>query len=126
MFRSLDRYRLVAALLALALVFPGAGFAGAIKSQSPKSATPKTPAKKRTAKKRPSWFVPTFADSTKDDIAEFDDPVVRQVAVEALGRHNGSVVAVDPNSGRILSVVNQRLAFSAGFQPCSTIKPVVG
>ena len=26
---------------------------------------------------RPRNFVPTFADSTKDDIAEFDDPVVR-------------------------------------------------
>lgn len=103
------------------------GFAGEAKSQASKPATAKAPAKKRTAiKKRPSWFVPTFADSTKDDIAEFDDPVVRQVAVEALGRYNGSVVAVDPNSGRILSIVNQRLAFSAGFQPCSTIKPVVG
>ena len=81
---------------------------------------------KRTARKRPAWYVPTFADSTKDDIAEFDDPVVREVAVEALGRYNGAVVVVDPNSGRILAVVNQPLAFSAGFQPCSTIKPVVG
>jgi cell division protein FtsI/penicillin-binding protein 2 len=71
------------------------------------------------------YTVPTYADSTKDDIAEFDDSLVRQVAVEALGRYNGSVVAVEPNTGRILSIVNQRLAFSAGFQPCSTIKPVI-
>jgi cell division protein FtsI/penicillin-binding protein 2 len=35
------------------------------------------------------------------------------------------VVAIDPNSGRILSIVNQKLAFSAGFKPCSTIKPVI-
>jgi cell division protein FtsI/penicillin-binding protein 2 len=35
------------------------------------------------------------------------------------------VVAIDPNSGRILSIVNQKLAFSAGFMPCSTIKPVI-
>jgi len=34
-------------------------------------------------------------------------------------------VAVDPASGRILTVVNQELAFSAGFIPCSTIKPVI-
>jgi cell division protein FtsI/penicillin-binding protein 2 len=51
---------------------------------------------------------------------------VRQAAVEALGRFNGSVVVADPNNGRILSIVNQPLAFSAGYQPCSTIKPYIG
>jgi cell division protein FtsI/penicillin-binding protein 2 len=35
------------------------------------------------------------------------------------------VVAIDPNSGRILTVVNQNLAFASGFIPCSTIKPVI-
>ena len=64
-------------------------------------------------------------DPAKDDVAEFDDPIVRQAAVEALGRYNGSVVAIDPSSGRILSIVNQKLAFSSGFIPCSTIKPVI-
>ena len=71
------------------------------------------------------YGVPTFADSTNGDIAEFDDPIVRQAAVEALGHYNGSVVAIDPNSGRVLSVVNQKLAFSDGFIPCSTIKPAI-
>jgi hypothetical protein len=33
---------------------------------------------------------------------------------------------VDPNSGRILSMVNQKLALGSGFTPCSTFKPVVG
>jgi LysM repeat protein len=69
--------------------------------------------------------VPTFADSTAGDVATYDDPVVREAAVTGLGRYNGSVVAIDPNSGRILSIVNQKLAFSAGFIPCSTIKPVI-
>ena len=69
--------------------------------------------------------VPTFADSSKDDVTTYDDPVVREAAVEALGRYNGSVVAIDPSTGRLLSVVNQKLAFSAGFIPCSTIKPVI-
>src|ERR1700732_3365700 len=69
--------------------------------------------------------VPTFADSTLGDVATFDDPVVRQAAIAGLGRYNGSVVAIDPNSGRILSIVNQKLAFSSGFIPCSTIKPVI-
>jgi len=69
--------------------------------------------------------VPTFADSSKDDVTTNDDPVVREAAVDALGRYNGSVVAIDPSTGRLLSVVNQKLAFSAGFIPCSTIKPVI-
>ncbi|HUK30747.1 MAG TPA: hypothetical protein VLV89_06505, partial [Candidatus Acidoferrum sp.] len=79
---------------------------------------------KSTAHKTVSG-VPTFADSTKDDNTQFDDPVVREAAVRALGRYNGSVVAIDPSTGRILSVVNQKLAFSTGFIPCSTIKPTI-
>jgi penicillin-binding protein 2 len=75
--------------------------------------------------RRSRWTVPTHADPTAGDQALFDDPLVRQAAVEALGNRNGSVVAVDPNTGRILSIVNQELAFSSGFEPCSTFKPVV-
>jgi penicillin-binding protein 2 len=72
------------------------------------------------------WRAPLiFVDPTRDDVGGYDDPVVRQIAVEALGHANGSVVAIDPTTGRILSIVNQRMAFSSGFEPCSTIKPVV-
>lgn len=78
---------------------------------------------KRTSSSR--YGVPTFTDSEKGDITAYDDPVVRKAAVDALGRYNGSVVAIDPSNGRILSIVNQNLAFSAGFIPCSTIKPVI-
>jgi len=69
--------------------------------------------------------VPTFADSSSADVTAFDDPVVREAAVEALGRYNGAVVAVDPNSGRILTIVNQKIAFGDGYIPCSTIKPAI-
>ena len=69
--------------------------------------------------------VPTFADSTKTDDSSYDDPLVRAAAVSALGRYNGAVVAVDPNNGKILTVVNQKLAFSDGYIPCSTIKPTI-
>lgn len=69
--------------------------------------------------------VPTFADSSKTDDATYDDPVVRAAAVSALGRYNGAVVAVDPNTGRILTVVNQKIAFGDGYIPCSTIKPTI-
>ena len=69
--------------------------------------------------------VPTYADSVRDDDPTFDDPIVRQAVVDGLGRYNGSVVAVDPNTGRILTIVNQKIAFSDGYIPCSTIKPTI-
>ena len=68
------------------------------------------------------WTEPTYADSTMGDNADGEDLEVRRSAVEALGAYNGSVVVADPNSGRILTIVNQRLALGSGFQPCSTIK----
>ena len=51
-----------------------------------------------------------------------EDPVVRQAAIDALGNMNGTLVAIEPTSGRILAMVNQKLALSSGAQPCSTIK----
>ncbi len=71
------------------------------------------------------WTEPTFADSTAGDSVDGEDLTVRRAAVEALGPYNGTVVVVDPNSGRILTMVNQKLALSSGFQPCSTIKVAV-
>jgi len=68
------------------------------------------------------WTEPTYADSTLGDKPDGEDLDVRRAAVEALGPYNGSVVVVDPATGRILSIVNQKLALGSGFQPCSTIK----
>ncbi len=61
-------------------------------------------------------------DITEGDATEGEDPVVRAAAVDALGNMNGTVVAIEPTSGRILAMVNQKLALSSGAQPCSTIK----
>jgi cell division protein FtsI/penicillin-binding protein 2 len=61
-------------------------------------------------------------DLTNGDITTGEDPVVRQAAIDALGNMNGTVVAIEPTSGRILAMVNQKLALSSGAQPCSTIK----
>lgn len=61
-------------------------------------------------------------DLTSGDITTGEDPVVRQAAIDALGNMNGTLVAIDPASGRILAMVNQKLALSAGATPCSTIK----
>jgi cell division protein FtsI/penicillin-binding protein 2 len=59
---------------------------------------------------------------TAGDITAGEDPVVRQAAIDALGNMNGTVVAIEPTSGRVLAMVNQKLALSSGAQPCSTIK----
>ncbi len=68
------------------------------------------------------WRVPTYADSSEGDRIEGEDPTVRRAALDALGKLNGTVVVADPQTGRILSMVNQRLALRDGFQPCSTVK----
>jgi penicillin-binding protein 2 len=70
------------------------------------------------------WKEPTFADSTAGDDVSGEDLTIRQAAVNALGPYNGSVVVADPKTGRILTIVNQKLALGSGFQPCSTIKLV--
>ena len=61
-------------------------------------------------------------DQTRGDLMAGEDPVVRQAAIDALGDMNGTVVVIDPSNGRILTMVNQKLALSAGATPCSTIK----
>lgn len=71
------------------------------------------------------WTEPTYADSTVGDSVDGEDLVVRKAAIDALGPYNGTVVVADPNSGRILSVVNQKLALKGAFQPCSTVKVMV-
>jgi penicillin-binding protein 2 len=69
------------------------------------------------------FFVSSFADGiTGGDVTDGEDPVVRQAAIDALGNMNGTVVAIEPTSGRVLAMVNQKLALSSGAQPCSTIK----
>jgi penicillin-binding protein 2 len=96
------------------------------KSTVQRKATTSTAAKrrpeKRTVQRYNPWKTPTYADSTIGDVPDGEDPLVRRAAVEALGRYNGSVVVVDANSGRVLAMVNQKLALKSGFTPCSTVK----
>src|SRR5919204_4877514 len=69
------------------------------------------------------FYTSSYADEVADgDLTAGEDPVVRAAAIDALGNMNGTVVAIQPTSGRILAMVNQKLALSSGAQPCSTIK----
>jgi membrane carboxypeptidase/penicillin-binding protein len=60
------------------------------------------------------------------DITAGEDPTIRAAAIEALGNMNGTAVVINPANGRILAMVNQKLALSPGAEPCSTIKLTVG
>ena len=72
------------------------------------------------------FYASSFAENqVEGDITAGEDPVVRAAAIEALGNMNGTIVSIDPDSGRVLAMVNQKLALSAGAQPCSTIKVAV-
>jgi penicillin-binding protein 2 len=108
--------------LAILLCISIAGSSPALAAPAPRATRTRASIKRGSSSR---YGVPTFTDSEKGDVTAFDDPIVRKAAVDALGRYNGSVVAIDPTSGRVLTVVNQNLAFSAGFIPCSTIKPVI-
>jgi cell division protein FtsI/penicillin-binding protein 2 len=55
-----------------------------------------------------------------------EDPEIRRIAIAALGNHAGTVVVMDPKTGRVYTVVNQEWAIRRGFKPCSTIKLVTG
>jgi len=89
------------------------------RSRAPRSTT----AAHRRRRYYERFHTSSFAsDITEGDITAGEDPVVRQAAIDALGNMNGTVVAIEPTSGRILAMVNQKLALSSGAQPCSTIK----
>jgi membrane carboxypeptidase/penicillin-binding protein len=64
-------------------------------------------------------------DIFSEDVTAGEDPVVRQAAIDALDGMNGTAVVIDPSNGRILAMVNQKLALSPGAEPCSTIKITV-
>src|SRR6185437_1201682 len=106
------------ALLALAAMF-AASLSSALPAHASKRKSTHTRAIVSTRHRYRHYYrgVPTYmADPATGDDSTFDDPAVRQAALDALGRQNGSVVAVDPSTGRILTIVNQKLAYSAGFE----------
>lgn len=140
--------RILFSLLA-ALVFSAAAFGGTTTSTTTKPAKPDSKVtesvhtQKRMSrlrhhrqatkvsvrlKRRRHYYYERFytssyaTDTTDGDVATGEDETVRQAAIDALGNMNGTMVAIDPNSGRILAMVNQKLALSEGAQPCSTIK----
>ncbi|CAN5169612.1 hypothetical protein BH18ACI2_BH18ACI2_10880 [soil metagenome] len=51
------------------------------------------------------------------------DAVLQRAAEDALGGREGTIIALDPQTGRVRAVVNPQTAFERAFPPGSTIKP---
>ncbi len=93
------------------------------RSRSVTTAGRRTAVRHRRHRYYERFYTSSYADAiTEGDVVAGEDPVVRQAAIDALGNMNGTVVAIEPTSGRVLAMVNQKLALSSGAQPCSTIK----
>jgi len=69
----------------------------------------------------------SFVNSQGDgDVTAGEDPTIRAAVIDALGNMNGTAVVINASNGRILAMVNQKMALSPGAEPCSTIKLSVG
>ena len=137
----------VTVVLVMAWVLAASGFAATVNTRALRPKSKSQVSENQRAKKRMTRLARSRSARTRNarsrhhrryyerftmssfasDIADGDDtsgedPTVRAAAIEALGNMNGTVVAIEPTSGRVLAMVNQKLALSSGAQPCSTIK----
>ncbi len=61
-----------------------------------------------------------------NDKTEGEDLNIRRAAIDALGGRAGSVVVMEAQTGKVLTIVNQNWAVRSTIRPCSTIKLVTG
>lgn len=84
----------------------------------------------REARARQIAFERGLHTATQENIAkdntDGEDLRIRQAAVDALGSHAGTVVVMEAQTGKVVTIVNQEWAIRNGFKPCSTIKLVTG
>jgi len=84
----------------------------------------------RQARERRLAFERALHTETQGNISkdnpDGEDLSVRQAAINALGSRAGTVVVMEAQTGKIVTMVNQDWALHDGFKPCSTIKLVTG
>ena len=84
----------------------------------------------RQARLRQIAFENGLKDETRQNIVrdntEGEDLQVRAAAVNALGNKAGTVVVMEAQTGKVLTIVNQDWAIKNSYKPCSTIKLVTG
>ena len=107
---------LVVAMLGASGLDTWAATSRATRRPKPPAAARRTPAR-RAAIAPPSVMVPSGASAR--------DMAVAEAAQRALAGAGGAVVAMDPHTGRVLSIVNPGTAVQHAYQPCSVFKIVV-
>lgn len=83
---------------------------------------------RREAIARQQAFIRGLRTETETNIAndrtDGENLAIRNVAINALGGHAGSVVVMEAQTGKVLTIVNQNWAVRSTIRPCSTIKLV--
>jgi penicillin-binding protein 2 len=84
---------------------------------------PRRTAASRRPSRRPAALIPPSVVVPPGATAR--DLAVAEAARRALSGVGGAVVAMDPRTGRVVSIVNPSAAVERAFQPCSVFKIVV-
>ena len=100
-------------LMTLVTLSPGETGEAAARKRAPRS-------RPRPAVLRP--FVPAVIAPAA---ASARDLEIGEACRRGLGETRGAVIAMDPYTGRVISVINPREAVTSAFQPCSVFKIVV-
>jgi penicillin-binding protein 2 len=106
-------------LLTLCALAASAWEAPAATRRKRRAKTPSVPTRRAVYRPAapPSLVVPVSASA--------QDLAVGEACRRGLGNVRGSVIAMDPYSGRVITVVNPTLAVESAYQPCSVFKVVV-
>ncbi|MBC8030572.1 MAG: SpoIID/LytB domain-containing protein [Pyrinomonadaceae bacterium] len=72
----------------------------------------------------PSALFASMSGWFKENSEDRADERLQVAATSALGGRSGTVIIMDPQTGRIRAVVNSKVAFEESFRPGSTIKPL--
>ncbi|MDX2032678.1 MAG: penicillin-binding transpeptidase domain-containing protein [Blastocatellia bacterium] len=83
-------------------------------------------ARMRALRARDEALRNSAASNIANDQTAGEDPDIRNAAITALQGRSGTIVVMDPNTGRVYAVVNQQMALGSPVKPCSTVKLVVG
>jgi beta-lactamase class D len=83
-------------------------------------------ARLRAARARTAALLNIASANILKDNATGEDPEIRRIAIDALEGRAGTAVVMDPNTGRVYTIVNQGMALGSPVKPCSTVKLIVG
>src|SRR5215813_321851 len=98
----------------------------ALASSNSRRARARYMARLRVLQARDSALRNIAASNIMNDDTTGEDQEIRAAVVNALQGRSGTAVVMDPSSGRVYSVVNQKMALGSPVKPCSTVKMIIG